>query len=99
MESLNETLARKTVKRYACSSCWGELEMTPDLRANGMFFVICKRCRDETKGYVTQYYVNRRRGESEFEQRDVVRLLQKIDIIPDPLKGKTRDDLLKELGF
>lgn len=96
MEALNFTLARKTVKFYACSSCWGELEMTPK---GDKFEVTCKKCAAETKGYVTQYFVNRRRGESEFEQMDATRLLQKLEIIPNPHKGKTTEQLLKELGF
>ena len=66
---------------------------------NGFYFVVCKKCQDETKGYVTQFFVNRRRGESEFEKGDVTRLLIKLGIFENPLKGKTRGDLLKELGF
>lgn len=99
MEALNEALARKTVKFYACSNCWGELEILPDLRESGMYFVTCKKCGDETKGYVTQHFVNRRRGESEFEERDARKLLVKVGILPNPLEGRTKADLLKELGF
>lgn len=100
MDALNETMARKTVKRYACSLCWGELEMRSAIHLeNGFYFVVCKKCQDETRGYVTQYFVNRRRGESEFEKGDVTRLLIKLGFAENPLKGKTRADLLKELGF
>ena len=82
MESLNEELARTTVKWYVCSNCWGELKLHPDLRENRKYFVLCQKCWDETKGYVTQYFANRRRNESEFERRDVVRLLRKLEILP-----------------
>lgn len=99
MEALNAELARITVKKYACSNCWGDLEVTPDLRENDMYFVVCQRCGDETKGYVTKFFVERRRGESEFEKMDVTKLLQKINVIENPRKGMTRDDLLKQLGY
>jgi predicted amidophosphoribosyltransferase len=99
MEALNQELATKTVKNYCCSNCWGELEIAPDLRENGMYFVICPKCQEETKGYVTKYFANQRRNESEFEKRDAVRLLQKLDILPNPRKNMTREDLLKQLGY
>ena len=99
MDSLNAELARKTVKNYCCSNCWGDLETTPDLRQNDMYFVICQKCQDETKGYVTKYFANQRRNESEFEKRDATRLLQKLDILPNPRKGMTREDLLKQMGY
>lgn len=100
MEPLNEALARKTVKRYACSICWGELELRPAIHLdNGWYFVVCKKCQDETRGYVTQFFVNRRRGESEFEKVNVTHLMQKLGLIENPLKGKNQKELIKELGF
>lgn len=98
MESLNEELARKTVNCFACSNCWGELELTPDLRENGMYFVVCRSCKDETRGYVTQYFVNRRRSDSEFEKRDVTILLRTLGILERPPR-KSVEQNLKELGF
>lgn len=100
MEALNESLARKTVKRYACSICWGELEMFPAMdKDNGFYYVTCKKCQEETRGYVTQYYVNRRRGESEFEKVNVTTLLRKLGYIDNPLKGKSRAEIMKNLGY
>lgn len=100
MEALPETLARKTVKRYACSICWGELEMRPAIHLEqGWYFVVCKKCQDETRGYVTQYFVNRRRGESEFEKVNVTHLMQKLGYIENPLKGISREAIIKSLGF
>jgi type IV secretory pathway VirB4 component len=99
MEALTSEIARKTVKNYCCSNCWGDLEITTDMRENDMYFVICQKCQDETKGYVTKYFANQRRNQSEFEKRDVTRLLQKLEIIPNPRKGMTREDMIKELGY
>lgn len=99
MEPMNAELAEKTVKDFCCSNCWGDLELVPDLRGNGLYFATCKKCQEDTKGYVTKYFANRRRIESEFEARDAIRVLQKLDILPNPNKGKSRNELLKELGF
>lgn len=100
MEALNEQLARKTVSRYVCSICWGDLELRPAIHLeNGWYFAVCKKCQDETRGYVTKYFVNRRRGESEFEKVNVTHLLRHLGIIENPLKGKSAADLKKSLGF
>lgn len=97
MEALNAELARKTVKRYACSNCWGELELAPDLRQNGMYFVTCTKCKEETKGYVSQYFVNTRRAASEFEARDVTKMLKTVGVIAK--QNKSNAQLMAELGF
>jgi hypothetical protein len=99
MEAINGQLAIHTVKFYACSNCWGDLEAHPDMMHDDSFFVLCKKCGDDTKGYVTRHFVERRRNDNEFEKRDATHLLRKLGIIDDPLKDKKADDLLKELGF
>jgi DNA-directed RNA polymerase subunit RPC12/RpoP len=96
MQILNDELTRKTVKFYACSSCWGDLEAIP---AEDGYQVLCRKCGPETKGYVTQGYVNRRRAESEFEEVNVTHMLMKSGTIENPHAGKTTAQLLKELGF
>jgi DNA-directed RNA polymerase subunit RPC12/RpoP len=98
MEALNLELAHKTVKNYVCSNCWGELEILFDLRENDMYFVTCKRCKDETNGYVTQYFANKERSNSEFAKRDVTRLLQNMGIIEKPAR-KSVNELKTELGY
>jgi len=99
MESLNKSLAILTVNRYACSICWGDLEMHNDLSNNSMVFVVCKKCQDETRGYVTKYFVNRRRGESEFEKINVTHLMRKLGYIENPLKNVSRESIMKSLGY
>ena len=98
MESFDLIFAHKTRKRYACSVCWGELELVPDLSDRDKWFVLCKRCKDETRGYVTLYFVNRRRGESVGEEHQVTRLLQTCGILPKPEKHTVGENM-KALGF
>lgn len=99
MQPLDFLMARKTVKHYACSNCWGELEMIPDEAQPDLYQVKCKKCGDETKGYVTQHYVERRRSESQFEEVNATHMLMKAGVLDNPLAGKTTEQLLKELGF
>src|SRR5690349_21448428 len=94
MQILNDILARKTVKFYACSACWGELEAIP---AEAGYKVLCRSCGEETKGYVTQNYVNRRRSESAFEEVNATHMLMKAGVLENPHAGKSVEQLLKEL--
>lgn len=98
MEALPLEYALKTVNKYGCSTCWGDLEMKVDIKT-GLYTVNCKSCGEETRGYVTKYYIERRRSESVGEERDVRRMLVKQHILPDPSAGKTNSDLIHELGF
>ena len=99
MEPLTEELARKTVKLYVCSACWGDLETRRDPLDDELFYVTCVKCQIETKGYVTKYFVERRRNDNEFEKMDAESLLRRMGIIENPLAGKTEKDLLHELGY
>jgi hypothetical protein len=99
MDSFDLVFATKTRKRYACSICWGELELVPDMRESGKYFVLCSKCKDETRGYVTQYFVERRRGESEGEKVNVTRWMMRAGILPNPLADVTREELIKQLGY
>lgn len=96
-EPMSFELARNTVKWYGCAGCWGELEMNP--APDGGYLVTCKSCGAETRGYVSQKYIERRRGESVGEAIQVKRLLIKTGYLVDPLKGKTKAELIRELGY
>lgn len=99
IQPLTDVMARKTVKRYVCSMCWGELEIHPDPLETDKNYVVCKTHQEETRGYVTRFYVNRRRNESAFEKMDAENLLRRLGIIENPLAGKSERELLKEIGF
>jgi len=99
MESFDLIFATKTKKRYACSVCWGDLEVKPDPTDRIKYFVLCVKCGDETRGYVSQYFVNKRRGESNGEKVNVTRWMMKAGIIENPLDGKSNQEILEELGF
>jgi hypothetical protein len=97
MEPMTFELARKTVKWKLCSACWGALDYAP--AENGGYVVTCAKCGDETRGYVSMKTVERRRAAGYGEKREVERMLVENGYMPDPLAGKTKDDLLKDLGY
>ena len=105
IEPLTDALARKTIEIYVCSMCWGDLEIHPDPIEQDKNYVVCEQHQEETRGYVTRYYADRRRNDSEFEKLDVVCLLRRMGILP-PLThtalrpGETGEQRnIRELGF
>ena len=98
MDAMNGQLARKTVKLYRCSNCWGELESLPDLTGKlDSFFVTCKKCKEETKGYVTEHFVKQRQSDSAFEAREVTRMMKKVGVLPS--EKRSSSEILKQMGF
>ena len=97
IELLDDRLAELTVRDYVCSNCWGHLLKWPE--DDRMWLVLCHRCCEETKGYVTLYFAEGRRSESIGEERETSEMLQDLGIISRVIGGKTVQELLAELGF
>ena len=97
IEPLDSRMKELTIRDYVCSNCWGDL--IPLFAENRMWLVVCRRCENETKGYVTKYYAEIRRSESHGEQSETRILLQGMGIIPNEHSDKSADQLLKEMGF
>jgi hypothetical protein len=98
MEPMSYDMARLTFKRYRCAGCYGELH-PPQPAEGGGYVVLCKNCGTETRGYVSQMYVDRKISDSVIDAREVKKLLIKLGEIPDPLAGKSAEQLKNELGF
>ena len=97
LELLNDQLMEITLRDYVCSNCWGHLLAYP--QGERMWMVICHRCEDETKGYVTRYFAESRRSESIGERSETRSLLQEMGIIQFDESDKSLDQLVRELGF
>lgn len=91
------SLADIMIRDYVCSNCWGSLVALPQPGSRDMI-VVCRRCGDQTRGFVTKYFVNERRQQDHFDGLEVKRLLQSLGIISSPPK-KSVDQILEELGF
>lgn len=98
MESFDLVFATMTVNKYVCATCWGDLETVRDPRDVTKHFVLCRKCKEETRGYVTKYFANRRRSESEGEKIEATKLLRSIGVLPKPEK-KSIEELKNSLGF
>ena len=96
VEPLDDALAATTIRDYACSNCWGHLLRHP---VDSGWLVLCHRCGEETRGYVTKSFVELKRAENLGEAGEVNDLLTGLGIIEKPHAGKSEEQLLKELGF
>ncbi len=97
-ELLDDGLADKTIRDYVCSICWGHLIKLPAEGRKGR--VECARHGEETPGYVTKFYANKRLAESRVEKLDVRENLRGLHILPpSPVEKETVEELMKDLGF
>lgn len=94
-EPMHPKLASRTARWYVCSRCWGDLQ---ERSAVDGVYVECVNCGEETFGYVTRHWIERKRMEDKFEALEVTRMLQRIGVLAKP-KRKTVSQNLKELGF
>lgn len=100
MNALDDRWAALTIRDYCCSNCWGHLLKTPALDDERKWWVFCPNCGlENTAGYVTKKFAERRRSESVADQMDARQMLQDLGIVKDPHAGKTAAQLLAELGF
>jgi hypothetical protein len=69
--------AHNVRRDYVCSACWGELDYRQDNKYNPRdVAVFCSDCKDETPGFVSRKFVERRITESQnqyFIARDALR--------------------------
>ncbi len=98
-QKLEEIEARKFIRRYACSTCWGELVAEPVEGERYMSLVHCGKPDCSGAGFVTKHYIEHRRTEDHFDHMEAKRNLRAALHLPDPLMDKSTDELLKELGF
>jgi len=92
--ALDDKQAEFTVRDYVCAWCWGNLLKFPAPKR--MWFVRCSKHLDETPGYVTKRYAERRRGESVGEKVDAkYNIGEQLGITT----KRTQKQNLADLGF
>lgn len=84
--------AQKFAQKNRCAICWGHLNI--DGKHNAVY---CGTYQEEHRdaGFVTAYYVEKRRQASSGEKVEVNQVLRDIGILP----TKTEDEIMKDLGF
>ena len=96
-EPLEDRVAQLTERDYCCAQCWGSLMRMP--APERKWFVVCRAYGEEHSGYVTRYYAEKQRSNSVGDLMDVRRSLEEAGVIQNEHKGKSKEQLLKELGF
>jgi hypothetical protein len=94
VEPLDRDDLDEILRDYVCSTCWGALAFRFE---DGKWFAICPECGEETKGYTSKNFAERKRQESEGEFFEAERNLRSI-------LGLTRErqtikQNLSDLGF
>lgn len=87
--------AQITVASYCCSNCWSHVVSFPF--AADKTRVLCPRCGEDTRGYVSRHYADRRRQNSLGEKIEAAYTLR--GVIKSPVAGQTEGELLKGLGY
>lgn len=83
------------LRDYVCSTCWGPLTFA--WQPGKKWFAICNRCREDTTGYTSKRYAEKRVEESVQEAIEAEHNLREIFGLNQP-KRSTGENL-RDLGF
>ena len=97
VEPMSSNEAQRTVNRYCCSACWSHL-LTFNRPGKGLF-VLCPDCGDKTPGYVSKYWVEKRKAESHADAYEAKHNLREALPNLNPTAKKQAADILAEIGF
>ncbi|RPI95538.1 MAG: hypothetical protein EHM40_02990 [Chloroflexi bacterium] len=81
------------LRDYVCSTCWGSLSFH---YIEGRWYAVCPGCGEETKGYTSKAFAERRREESTSELFEAERNLREIMGLHEK---QTVEKNLKDIGF
>src|SRR5690349_2194354 len=82
------------LRDYVCSTCWGDLAFRYE---DSQWYAICPECGEETKGYTSKNFAERKRTESGSELIEAERNLRSILGLAH--ERQTVDQNLRDLGF
>lgn len=82
------------LNHYVCSTCWGPLDFKYE---DDHWYVLCRTCGEETTGYASKAYADRRREQSEQELIEAEHNLREIMNLHKP--KQTVEKNLSDLGF
>ena len=82
------------LRDYVCSTCWGSLAFRFEA---GNWYAVCPECGEETKGYTSKAFADRRRQESDGEYLEAERNLRSL--LGLMRERQTTEQNLSDLGF
>lgn len=94
VEPLDRDQLDDILRDYVCSNCWGSLTFRYE---DGKWFAICPECNEDTKGYTSKNFAERRRTESESELIEAERNLRSV--LGLEREHQTVEKNLSDLGF
>lgn len=95
VEPIPRHLLDDTLNNYVCSICWGPLDFHYDTQER-KWYALCRRHKEDTIGYTSKNYADRRRAESESEAIEAAYNLREILGLAEPI---SQERALKDLGF
>lgn len=98
VEPMSRAEVDETLRECVCSNCWGTLVWDNQIEdGQQVTRVLCQTCRENTKGYVSRKFAERKRAESEVDLMVVKRNLGRF--MGPPKAKRTPEEILKSLGF
>ncbi len=94
VEPLSRIQLDETLREYVCSTCWGVLTFKWH---EGKWYAICPECQEETTGYTSKRYAEKRRDESVQEAIEAERNLR--EILNLHREKRTAEENLHDLGY
>ncbi len=94
VEPLTRDELDEILREYVCSTCWGALAFR---YVDGQWFAICPECGENTVGYVSKRFADRKREESVGELAEAEHNLR--DVLGLRPERQTRAKNLSDLGF
>lgn len=94
VEPLSRSELEDTLNQYVCSTCWANLSFRYE---DHKWFAICPQCKEETVGYTSKAYAERRLAESDREAAEARHNLKKIMNLGGA--RQSTDKNLSDLGY
>ena len=86
----------KYIQKHVCARCYADLQKFP--AENRSWEAKCPNCGDAWHGTTIRRGTAERRGQTALSDiREVKENLP--DLFPNPYKGKSKEELIKDLGF
>lgn len=94
VEPLDRDQLDETLRDYVCSNCWNSLTFR---YLDGKWYAVCPECLEETKGYTSKNFAERKRTESETELFEAEHNLRSILDLSQERQSVEKN--LQDLGF
>lgn len=94
VEPLDRDQLDETLRDYVCSTCWSDLTFRYE---GGKWYAVCPECGEDTQGYTSKNFAERKRDESESEFFEAERNLRTI--LGRAAEKQSVERNLSDLGF